>query len=169
MHSWSLKTLLSPEANLLHNSGSRKMTQLADSGDFGVEEMTNHAWKHRDRSLHVLKQGGITEQKLKSQQETYWRVCSTTKSTTVTKQVPALLHLAWRQGCISSPNEILKSKEILNYLKAQMSWKYKAWLEDVQILFETKILLSKVTLGSWYLCCTILYHLVLYHIKLQVG
>lgn len=63
MHGWSLKTLLSPEANLLHNSGSRKMTPLADSGDFGVEETTNHAWKQHDCPLHILKQRDITEQK----------------------------------------------------------------------------------------------------------
>lgn len=80
MHGWSLKTLLSPEANLLHNSGSRKMTQLSDSGDFGVEETTNHAWKHHDRSLHLLKQGGVTEQNPKSQQEAHWRVSKTRKA-----------------------------------------------------------------------------------------
>lgn len=85
MHGWSLKTLLSPEENLLHNSGSRKMTQLADSGDFGVEEMTNHAWKHRDRSWNILKQGDITEQKHERQQEMHRRVCRTRK-------VPQLLN-----------------------------------------------------------------------------
>lgn len=42
------------------------MTQLLDSGDSGAEETTNHAWKHRDRSLHLLKQGDITEQNWKA-------------------------------------------------------------------------------------------------------
>lgn len=51
---------------------SRKMTQLADSG-----EQTSEVWinqqtmqKKSHRSLHLLKQGDGTEQKLRSQQET---------------------------------------------------------------------------------------------------
>lgn len=82
------------------------MTQLEDSGDFGVEETTNHAWKHCDRSLKILKQGDITEQKTKKPTRDSLESMQDKESITATKQVLALLHLAWIQGYTSNPNEI---------------------------------------------------------------
>lgn len=72
------------------------MIQLADSGDFGVRnQQTMHA-KKCDHSSHLLKQGDITEQKPKSQQETLANrgVCETRKVPARASPEAALRHLA---------------------------------------------------------------------------